>query len=146
MSAKKICVEKDQQISDDGDKSQRKVINSLDYSSLAKIIMLLPIPERIAMEEVCTKWKEASQLAWYDIKKYKCEFTIGRSYDNCLLTRSYLEKILSRCGSYLEELSLSDVCDLYIMPFVGNHCKNLTSLECKFGVGSLQWDADRCTS
>ncbi|XP_044001255.1 SCF E3 ubiquitin ligase complex F-box protein grrA-like [Aphidius gifuensis] len=81
------------------------------------------------MEEVCTKWKEACELVWYDIKKYKCESSIGRSYDNRLLTQSYLEKILLRCGKYLKELSLSDVCDFSIMPFVGDHCKNLTSLE-----------------
>ncbi|XP_044001128.1 F-box/LRR-repeat protein 2-like [Aphidius gifuensis] len=51
MSAKIICIEKDQQISDDGDKDEKAVINSLDYDSLAKIIMLLPIPERINMEK-----------------------------------------------------------------------------------------------
>ncbi|XP_044001433.1 uncharacterized protein LOC122847684 [Aphidius gifuensis] len=94
--------------------------------------MLLPIPERIEMEKVCTKWKEACQLAWYDIKKYKCESSIGRSYDNRLLTQSYLKKILLRCGNYLKELSLSDIFDSSIMPFVGDHCNNLTSLECKF--------------
>ncbi|XP_044007280.1 protein ARABIDILLO 1-like [Aphidius gifuensis] len=130
MSAKRICVGGDQQTSDDGNKDQKKVVNnSLDYDSLAKIIMLLPIAERIEMEKVCTKWKEACQLAWYDIKKYKCELSIGRSYDNRLLTQQYLEKILLMCGIYLNELSLSDVCKASIMPFVGDHCKNLTSLE-----------------
>ncbi|XP_044001429.1 F-box/LRR-repeat protein 2-like isoform X1 [Aphidius gifuensis] len=130
---KRRCVVKDQQFSDDGDKNKKKVvINSLDNDSLAKIFMLLPIPERIEMEKVCTKWKEACQLAWYDIKKYKCESSIGRSYDNRLLTQLYLEKILSRCGNYLKELFLSNVCDSSIMPFIGDHCKNLTTLECKF--------------
>ncbi|XP_044001355.1 uncharacterized protein LOC122847620 [Aphidius gifuensis] len=142
MSAKRIYIEKDQQASDVGDKDPKVIINSLDYDSLAKIIMLLPIPERIEMEKVCTKWKEACQLAWYDIKKYKCESSIGRCYDNRLMTQSYLEEILSRCGNYLNKLSLSDVCDSSIMPFVGNHCKNLTSLECKFDVDSLELDAD----
>ncbi|KAF7997278.1 hypothetical protein HCN44_005555 [Aphidius gifuensis] len=133
MRPKKICVEKDQQISDDVDKNRKKVvINSLDYELLAKIIMLLPVPERIEMEKVCTKWKEACQLAWYDIKKYKCEPSIGRSYDNGLLTQSYLKEILLRCGVYLKELSLSNVCNSKIMPFIGDHCKNLTTLECKF--------------
>ncbi|XP_044001354.1 uncharacterized protein LOC122847619 [Aphidius gifuensis] len=104
--------------------------------------MLLPVPERIDMEKVCTKWKEACQLAWYNIKKYKCESSIGRCYDNRLLTQSYLKKILLRCGNYLKELSLSDVCDSSIMPFVGDHCRNLTSLKCKFDVDSLELDAD----
>ncbi|XP_044001407.1 receptor like protein 21-like [Aphidius gifuensis] len=141
--SKRRCVVKDQQISDDGDKNKQKiVINSLDYDSLAKIIMLLPIPERIDMEEVCTKWKEASQLAWYDIKKYKCESSIGRCYDNRLLTQSYLEKILLRCGKYLHELSLSNIFDSRIMPFVGDHCKNLTTLECKFDDNVLIDNAD----
>ncbi|KAF7997256.1 hypothetical protein HCN44_005533 [Aphidius gifuensis] len=143
MSAKELFVEKDQQISDDGDMNKKKVvINSLDYDSLAKIIMLLPIPERIDMEKVCAKWKEASQLAWYDIKKYKCQSSIGHSYKNYLLTQSYLQKILLRCGNYLKELSFSDVCDSSIMSIVGDHCKNLTTLECKFDDKSLIYNAD----
>ncbi|XP_044001447.1 uncharacterized protein LOC122847694 [Aphidius gifuensis] len=104
--------------------------------------MLLPIPERIDMEEVCTKWKEACQLAWYDIKEYKCESSIGRCYDNRLLTQSYLEKILLRCGKYLKKLSLSDIFDSRIMPFVGDHCKNLTTLECQFDDNFLINNAD----
>ncbi|KAF7997328.1 hypothetical protein HCN44_005605 [Aphidius gifuensis] len=142
MSVKKICVEKDQRICDNGDKNLKVVINSLDYDSLAKIFMLLPVPERIDMEKVCTKWKEACQLAWYDIKKYKCESSIGRCYDNRLLTQPYLKKILLRCGNYLNELSLSDICNSRIMPFVGDHCKNLTTLECKFNDDSLIDNAD----
>ncbi|XP_044007128.1 uncharacterized protein LOC122851750 [Aphidius gifuensis] len=142
MSAKRICVEEDQQISNDDDKDQKVVINSLDYDSLAKIFMLLPVPERIDMEEVCVKWKEACQRAWYDIKKYKCELSIGRCYDNRLLTQSYIEKILLRCGIYLKELSLSNICNSSIIPFVGDHCKNLTSLECDVSIRSLIHDAD----
>ncbi|XP_044005800.1 SCF E3 ubiquitin ligase complex F-box protein grrA-like [Aphidius gifuensis] len=82
MSAKRIFVKKDQQTSDDDDKDQKVVINSLDYDSLAQIFMLLPVPERIDIEGVCVKWKEACQLSWYNTKKYKCESSIGRSYDN----------------------------------------------------------------
>ncbi|KAF7993428.1 hypothetical protein HCN44_010014 [Aphidius gifuensis] len=143
MSAKRKYDEIDQQTFDDGDKNKKKVvINSLDYDSLAQIISLLPIPEIILMEEVCTKWKEASQLAWYDIKKYKCESSIRRNcYDVRLLTQSYLEKILLRCKC-LRRLSLSDICDSSIMPFVGDHCKNLTSLECKFPANTLNNNAD----
>ncbi|XP_044001529.1 uncharacterized protein LOC122847744 [Aphidius gifuensis] len=142
MSSKRICVEKNQATSDESDKDQKVVITSLDYDVLAKIIMLLPIPERIDMEKVCAEWKEACQLAWYDIKKYKCESSIGRCYDNRLMTQSYLEKILLRCGNYLKELSLSNVCNSSIMPFVGDHCKNLTILECKFDDNSLINNAD----
>ncbi|XP_044001527.1 uncharacterized protein LOC122847743 [Aphidius gifuensis] len=142
MSLKKICIEEDKPTFDNGDKDPKIVINSLDYDSLARIIMLLPIPERIDMEEVCTKWKEACQLAWYDIKKYKCETSIGRCYNNRLLTQSYLKKILLRCGNYLKELSLSDVCSPSVMPFVVDHCKNLTTLEYKFDDKSLIDNAD----
>ncbi|XP_044005799.1 F-box/LRR-repeat protein 20-like [Aphidius gifuensis] len=62
MSAKRICIEKDKKTSDD-DKVQKVVINSLDYDSLAQIFMLLPVPERIDIEGVCVKWKEACQLS-----------------------------------------------------------------------------------
>ncbi|XP_044001409.1 uncharacterized protein LOC122847662 [Aphidius gifuensis] len=141
MRPKRKCVAINQQISDDGDE-KKVVINSLDHDSLAKIIMLLPIPERVDIERVCTKWKEASQLAWYDIKEYRCESSIGRCYDNRLLTQSYLEKILLRCGKYLKELYLSDIFDSRIMPFVGDHCKNLTTLECEFNDNFLINNAD----
>ncbi|XP_044001410.1 uncharacterized protein LOC122847663 [Aphidius gifuensis] len=104
--------------------------------------MLLPIPERIDMERVCTKWKEACQLAWYDIKKYKCESSIGRCYDNRLLTQSYVKEILLRCGKYLKELSLSNVCNSKMMPFIGDHCKNLTTLECEFDYTFLRYYKD----
>ncbi|XP_044003503.1 uncharacterized protein LOC122849039 [Aphidius gifuensis] len=132
ISARKIYFEEDPQTSDEADNHQKVDINSLNYDSLAQIFMLLPIAERMDMEKVCTKWKEAAPLAWCNIKKYKCETSIGRSYDNRLLTQSYLEKILLKCGFYLNELTLSNICHSSIMPFVGDHCQNLTRLEFEF--------------
>ncbi|XP_044005671.1 F-box/LRR-repeat protein 2-like [Aphidius gifuensis] len=107
-------------------------IMALDYDSLAQIFMWLPVSQRIVMENVCHKWKEACQRSWYDIKKYKCGVLIGGNYKNRLLTQSFLEKILLRCGVYLKELALSRVCNSSIFPIVGEHCKNLTRLEFVF--------------
>ncbi|XP_044005802.1 uncharacterized protein LOC122850802 [Aphidius gifuensis] len=154
MSAKRIFVEKDQQTSDDDDKDQKVVINSLDYDSLAQIFMMLPVPERIDIEGVCVKWKEACQLSWYNTKKYKCESSIGRSYRNRLLIQSYLKKILLRCeicsrSFYNDPLSFPSALDeisklqylehlkLCIEKYledstiiaIANNCKNLKSLE-----------------
>ncbi|XP_044005674.1 F-box/LRR-repeat protein 2-like [Aphidius gifuensis] len=106
---------------------------ALDYDSLAQIFMWLSIPDRIVMENVCHKWKEACQRSWYDIKEYQCGVSIGDNYKNRLLTQSFVEKVLLRCGVYLKELALSKVCNSsMIIPIVGERCKNLTKLEFVF--------------
>ncbi|XP_044001949.1 uncharacterized protein LOC122848151 [Aphidius gifuensis] len=134
MTAKRIRIKKDQHVSADDVDKKMDLINFLDNDSLAQIFMLLPIYERITMNEVCSKWKEACQLAWYDIKKYKCSDAIVRNYEKCILTQSYVEKILFNCGIYLKELILSRMCDSSIMPIIAEYCKNLTTLEfVKFG-------------
>ncbi|XP_044005675.1 F-box/LRR-repeat protein 2-like [Aphidius gifuensis] len=96
-------------------------IMALDYDSLAHIFMWLPVSERIVMENVCHKWKQACQRSWYDIKEYNC----GVSIDDD-------EKILLRCGVYIRELTLTEVCDSSILSIVGERCKNLTKLEFVF--------------
>lgn len=132
-AAKKICLAHEQHQSfDDIDEKKVDVINTLSLDSLATIFMLLPISERMNMEKVCFKWKEACQQAWYDITKYKCIRTIGCGYKCRLLTQSDVEKILLKCGIYLKELSLSIVCNSSIMPVVAKHCKNLTRLEIEY--------------
>ncbi|XP_044001844.1 dynein regulatory complex subunit 6-like isoform X2 [Aphidius gifuensis] len=154
MSAKRICIEKNKQVSTgstdyveekmdyDVDKI-KDFINSLDNDSLAQIFMLLPISDRITMDEVCSKWKEACQLAWYDIKKYKCTNTIVRNHKKCILTQSHVEKILLNCGIYLKELILSEVCDSSIMPVIVEYCKNLTTLEFEIDVNKNDCYTDR---
>ncbi|XP_044005432.1 uncharacterized protein LOC122850340 [Aphidius gifuensis] len=143
MTAKRIDIEKDQQVSADDVEEKMDLINSLDNDSLAQIFMLLPISERIIMDEVCSKWKEACQLAWHDIKKYKCTNTIVRSYEKCILTQSYVEKILFNCGIYLKELILSKVCNSSIMLVIAEHCKNLTKLEFEIDVNKDDCYTDR---
>ncbi|XP_044003438.1 uncharacterized protein LOC122848999 isoform X2 [Aphidius gifuensis] len=125
---KKSCIEKEQQLVDDIN-GKNDFINSLNNDSLAQIFMLLPIPKRIVMERVCLKWKEACELAWYDIKKYRCGNSIGGVYDNRLLTQSYVKKLLLNCSIFLKELFLSKICDSRIIKIVGEHCKNLKKLE-----------------
>ncbi|XP_044005672.1 F-box/LRR-repeat protein 2-like [Aphidius gifuensis] len=108
-------------------------IMALDYDSLAQIFMWLPVSQRIVMENVCHKWKEACRQAWYDIKKYKCDVSIDDDYKNRLLTQSFVEKILLRCGAYLKEFTLTEVCNSsMIISIVGERCKNLTKLEFVF--------------
>ncbi|XP_044003958.1 uncharacterized protein LOC122849331 [Aphidius gifuensis] len=134
--AKRRRIEKDHQVSTDYVEEKIDLINSLDNDSLAQIFMLLPISERITMDQdliffipVCSKWKEACQLAWHDIKKYKCSDAIVRGYEKCILTQSYVEKVLFNCGIYLKKLILSKVCDSSIMPIIAEYCKNLSTLE-----------------
>lgn len=70
---------------------------------------------------VCEKWREASQLAWYDIKKFPlCK------------NQAVAEKLLTRCGIYLTSLILNLKCDSSIVPIISKHCHQLTELELKF--------------
>ncbi|XP_044005433.1 uncharacterized protein LOC122850341 [Aphidius gifuensis] len=144
MTAKRIDIEKDQQVSADYVEEKMDLINSLDNDSLAQIFMLLPIYERIAMNEVCSKWKEACQLAWHDIKKYKCTNTIVRNHEKCILTQSYVEKLLFNCGIYIKELFLSKFCNSSIMPVIAKYCKNLTALEFEM-IEFKIYDTDDCS-
>ncbi|XP_044003987.1 F-box/LRR-repeat protein fbxl-1-like [Aphidius gifuensis] len=128
MSAKKICRYEEQQSSDNA-AAKINPIDILDYDALSNIFMQLPISDRMVMEKVCLKWKEACELAWYDIKKFKCTNRIVHFNEKRWLTQSFVKKVLKKCGTYLNELSLSLVCNSNIMPCVVNNCKNLTSLE-----------------
>ncbi|XP_044019431.1 SCF E3 ubiquitin ligase complex F-box protein GRR1-like [Aphidius gifuensis] len=141
ISKKEIShAEENQQLFDDVDQ-KKDAINFLDNYSLAEIFMLLPIPDRMAMEKICPKWKEACKLAWYDIKKYKCSHTIDRAHNDQLLTQSYVEKLLLFCGIYIKELSLSKICNSSMMPMIGEHCENLTRLEFVHN-GKLKFNAN----
>ncbi|XP_044020107.1 F-box/LRR-repeat protein 3-like [Aphidius gifuensis] len=40
-----------------------------------------------------------------------------------------------------DQATKNHVCDSSIIPYVSDHCKNLTSLECEFNVDSLKYDA-----
>ncbi|XP_044019450.1 F-box/LRR-repeat protein 4-like [Aphidius gifuensis] len=128
INAEEISHADKKQLFDDVDQ-KIDVIEFLDDYSLAEIFMLLPIPDRMAMEKVCLKWEEACKLAWYKTKKYKCGRTIGRAYNDQLLTQSYVEKLLLQCGIHLNELCLSKICTSSIMPVIGEYCKYLTRLE-----------------
>ncbi|XP_044002117.1 uncharacterized protein LOC122848242 [Aphidius gifuensis] len=108
---------------------QIDLINTMNHDSLAQIFMRLPVHKRIAMEKVCSKWKEACELAWYDIKKYTFGKRTGRIFDESLLAPSYVEKLLSNFGIYLRGLSLFEKCNSSIMPIIGERCKNLTRLD-----------------
>ncbi|XP_044001708.1 uncharacterized protein LOC122847917 [Aphidius gifuensis] len=105
------------------------LINTIDHDSLAQIFMLLSVPERMTMEKVCTKWEEACKLAWYDIKEYTFGESIGRFFDDNLLTKSYVEKLLSNFGNYLRDLFLLENCDSSIMPINIRKFKQLQYLS-----------------
>ncbi|XP_044001735.1 F-box/LRR-repeat protein fbxl-1-like [Aphidius gifuensis] len=134
MSVKEIHIENHQQADDDVDNDKENPVNEIPNEILAKIFMLLPIDELLIMEEVCNRWMEACRLAWRDIEIYKSRESVDRDCDEYMLTQLYVEKILSRCGEYLKELSLSRAFNSSIMKFIADHCKNLTTLEFQFNV------------
>ncbi|XP_044001840.1 SCF E3 ubiquitin ligase complex F-box protein GRR1-like [Aphidius gifuensis] len=142
--AKRRRIKKNHQVSTDYVEEKVDFINSLDNDSLAQIFMMLPISERIAMDQVCFKWKEACQLAWHDIKKYKCTNTIVRNNKKCVLTQSHVKKILFKCGIYIKELILSKICDSSIMPIIAEYCRNLSTLEFELDVDGDHRYTDLC--
>ncbi|XP_044010239.1 F-box/LRR-repeat protein 2-like [Aphidius gifuensis] len=90
--------------------------------------MLLPVPERIAIKKVCSKWKEACELAWYDIKNYSFG---GGVFDGKLLAPSYVEEALSNFGIYLRVLALWRNCNSSVMPIIEHIDININHWDIK---------------
>lgn len=123
----KICVEKHE----DNDTEKEDLINNLDEDSLAQIFVKLSIAQRMELQKVCSKWKDATRQAWFDTQEYKFGISMYPG-SNELLTQAYVEKSLSSFGIYLRELTLTQICDSTIMIVVGDNCINLKKFEFAF--------------
>ncbi|KAF7997450.1 hypothetical protein HCN44_006021 [Aphidius gifuensis] len=138
MSEQRLSVEKkvrlDNVINESSpETSSTDLINTLPSECLARIFMCLDVFDRIEIRKICRNWKDTcDNFAWYDIKKFVCHPTIGRSYDNRKMNKSDVINALFYCGRYLRHLKLSEIVDSSIMALLGNTCKNLTHLEIKF--------------
>ncbi|XP_044003988.1 F-box/LRR-repeat protein 2-like [Aphidius gifuensis] len=120
MSAKKIRRFEEQQPSDNVEE-KKNPIDILDYDSLSQIFMQLTISERMVMEKVCCKWKEACKLACY--LKITCRNA------NEGLAESALQKLTELKN--LEYLILPDGLKLSgeTIMTISNNCKKLKHLE-----------------
>ncbi|XP_044013853.1 uncharacterized protein LOC122856226 [Aphidius gifuensis] len=108
--------------------SADKSINILDYDCLAKVLMLFPPVQRIKLENVCTKWKKAGSLAWYDIKEINFN---ALQIQHMLNKELILKKILFRCGCYLTHLSFEifNTEHSELFDVIENNCRNVTHLS-----------------
>lgn len=142
-------------INEPSETSSTDYINKLPCECLARIFMYLDIFDRIEIRKskllscknyfvlfilmkyyfcflVCKNWKDiCDNFAWYDIKKFVCHASIGRSYNNRKMKTSDVATVLFRCGRYLRHLILSVAIEPSILSFVVAFCKNLTHLEIK---------------
>ncbi|KAK0071255.1 hypothetical protein PV325_013221, partial [Microctonus aethiopoides] len=111
-------------------------INILDNDCLIKIFLYLPIKDRMHIEGVCKRWQTVNQEAWSDIK----ELNFPEDFDLILLSypeilyddrKAAIEKILSRCGRFLNKLE-HDIeyssYGNYIIPIIAKYCHNLQCL------------------
>ncbi|XP_044005673.1 F-box/LRR-repeat protein 2-like [Aphidius gifuensis] len=85
-------------------------IMDLDYDSLKHIFMCLTVPERIVMENVLPKWKQASRRSGYSVKEHKCDVSIDDDFKNRLLTLSFnLNKYKNLQSLTIRSCNLDDI-------------------------------------
>ena len=84
-------------------------IETLNDHCLIYIFNLLPIVDRIRAERVCKKWQEVSRDSWSKLKELildpKYLGLIPYSNQFACTTKEIAEKILKRCGRYLEKIN-----------------------------------------
>lgn len=83
--------------------------------------------------KVCKKWQRPSeQLSWSNVKSLSTlsitHERLGQDYH----TEDHIEAVLSKCGQYLQHLTLDCNFDSSIMPIVIKYCRNLTSIYINF--------------
>ncbi|KAF7998179.1 hypothetical protein HCN44_009577 [Aphidius gifuensis] len=114
----------------------------LDNDCLAEILSYLTPMQILQTPLVCKKWQTASFLAWKNIKAFY--------WQRCLYEEKCLISILSKCGNYLEYMTLKGVdngCaplvepDQYdIFPIIRQYCSNLTYLSITFQICARRCD------
>lgn len=72
---------------------------------------------------VCQRWKDASEIAWYDIKEFN---TVP--YFILFEAQESVKKIIRRCGHHLKELSINGDFDSSILTTVKEYCEDLTKI------------------
>lgn len=77
---------------------------------------------------VCEKWKEASVLAWSDVKKLPCPNTFAE-YRFSSGSRVNLLRIIYRCGRYLKKLKIREECAGIIMVAPIHYWRNLVDFK-----------------
>lgn len=95
---------------------------------------------------VCKKWKDASHMAWYDMKAFELNFYdnfADISYDYARIhfqgkrpEQIKVGQILTRCGPYLLNLNLQYPYDSRIMSVIKNQCPKLINLTLDFALFS----------
>ncbi|CAL7948207.1 unnamed protein product [Xylocopa violacea] len=121
-------------------------IQILNDDCLIHIFLQLPIVDRIRIERVCKRWRALSLESWCRVKKLDLSFSMWGSLPESSkqkeINTGTLRKVLLRCGSYLNEINLSQrPCPL--SPTSGIHsladnCHDIT----KFSLGHTAYACD----
>ena len=113
-------------------------IEKLNNDCLISIFHLLPVADRIRAERVCRRWQEVAKDSWSTFKVLNLDpRCLGlrlrgkRRLQYSLINQHLIEKILRRCGRYLE----SFVADFFIrkkfVHLIAEYCQNIKSLTWK---------------
>lgn len=120
-------------------------INQLSHDCLAKIFSYLPPQRRLRMEKgnfnypktfnhillktitisVCTKWEEAVQMSWYNVKKLDSENLFKILFKN---KEEILRNLLTKCCQYLTHLTIHQQFP-WLRNILENNCKNIVNLN-----------------
>ncbi|KAL7286252.1 hypothetical protein TKK_0019430 [Trichogramma kaykai] len=102
------------------EKNDDDLINNLNNDCLARVFSFLPIPDRLAMAEVCRRWEVVSQQAWRSFNRFSLspanwysssaehrEQHILSFAGMSIVRETSIVWLLSHCGRYVSELDLS---------------------------------------
>ncbi|KAF7989311.1 hypothetical protein HCN44_007985 [Aphidius gifuensis] len=115
------------------------LIDKVNLDCLGKIFEYLNFKDRLMMEKICIKWRDASDYSW-NMKNLDCTYpNICGKYGQDPVDQQDIEKILTRSGSYLKKLKIdSKICQSSVMIIVGDYCRNLINLQIEL----LYYDKD----
>ncbi|KAF7991258.1 hypothetical protein HCN44_002820 [Aphidius gifuensis] len=110
-------------------------INDLNDDCLAEIFMKLSLEERLIIESVCQRWKNISQISWYNVEKMNLQnLGLDKNYisqDDDTMLRYFFKSIhlFERCGKFVKILDLTWVHDSSIMPIIKLHFPFIKKLK-----------------
>ena len=112
--------------------SKESSIEKLDEDCLIYIFSYLPVADRVRVERVCKSWQVSAQQSWTGLKKLN--FTpkelglrsVGTKHEVKEINEEVVEKILKRCGRYLEEINDFKSCTTFL---ISKYCKNVQTIK-----------------
>ena len=126
-------------------------IDKLNDHCLIRVLNFLSVAERIRVERVSKRWQEISKESWSKMKvldfnqKNLGLKPHGKNHEYPKILKPAVEKLLKRCGRYLEKLTIALSFSFDYESLVAKFCKNIQSLTLgKVSVMGLEKLAATC--